>query len=71
MAKKSQSLVYVLPAKGTFKISEGTKIVKEYAFINSTPSKVYIPASVTKLEAGAFHVGGSLGNERCERCDKH
>lgn len=54
ISKKEQALIYALPQKVTLKIPNGTKILKMGALDNCTPSKVHIPASVTKIEQYAF-----------------
>lgn len=55
ITKKDKALFYVLSCDGTLKIPEGVKRIKEYALGNTSASKVNIPASVTKIEKGAFH----------------
>ncbi len=54
IANENQALVYALPGNENFQISEGIKIIKQYAFNNCISLTVNIPASVTEIEGKAF-----------------
>lgn len=64
ITRKEQALIYVLPSKGTFKIPNGIKVIKAYAFDNCTASKLYIPASVKKIEENAFVCNKKYSNKK-------
>lgn len=64
LERKGNALIYAMPYKGKMRIPEGVKILRQNAFINSSPKEVYIPASVKKIEKFTF---GTLSiNEGCK-----